>query len=130
MMYNNVKTKGEFIMFCKKCGAEIDDQAVICVKCGCSTKEEIAITETPKAKKKINIMCLVGFILSLVSWLLALYGIVAIAGLTLSIIGVVQAKRKEERLVGLGIAGIPISACSLIYTIYTLIALATLLSTL
>jgi len=22
-------------MFCKKCGAEIDDQAVICVKCGC-----------------------------------------------------------------------------------------------
>ena len=44
MMYNDVKTKGEFIMFCKKCGAEIDDQAVICVKCGCSTKEEIAIT--------------------------------------------------------------------------------------
>lgn len=23
--------------FCSHCGAEIDDQAVICVKCGCST---------------------------------------------------------------------------------------------
>ena len=24
-------------MFCRNCGAEIDDKAVICVKCGCST---------------------------------------------------------------------------------------------
>ena len=24
-------------MYCKKCGAEIDDDAVICLKCGCST---------------------------------------------------------------------------------------------
>lgn len=24
-------------MYCKKCGAEIDDLAVICPKCGCST---------------------------------------------------------------------------------------------
>lgn len=25
-------------MFCYKCGAEIDDDAVVCVKCGCATK--------------------------------------------------------------------------------------------
>jgi len=25
-------------MYCSNCGAEIDDKAVICVKCGCSTK--------------------------------------------------------------------------------------------
>ncbi|MBQ9168781.1 MAG: TM2 domain-containing protein [Oscillospiraceae bacterium] len=25
-------------MFCYKCGAEIDDAAVVCVKCGCATK--------------------------------------------------------------------------------------------
>ena len=24
-------------MFCKKCGAEIKDEAVVCVKCGCAT---------------------------------------------------------------------------------------------
>ena len=26
-------------MFCKKCGAEVHDDAVVCVKCGCSTCE-------------------------------------------------------------------------------------------
>ena len=25
-------------MYCYKCGAEIDDEAVICLKCGCATK--------------------------------------------------------------------------------------------
>lgn len=25
-------------MFCYKCGAEIDDDAIVCVKCGCATK--------------------------------------------------------------------------------------------
>lgn len=27
-------------MFCKSCGAEINDNAVICTKCGCSVKNE------------------------------------------------------------------------------------------
>ena len=27
-------------MFCKNCGAEIDDNAVVCVNCGCSTTPE------------------------------------------------------------------------------------------
>lgn len=115
-------------MYCKKCGNEIFDEAVICPKCGCSTKEEVAVTEKPKTKAKINVMCLVGFILSLVSLLIALYGIVAIAGLTLSIIGIVQGRRNGERLIGLGIAGVAVSVGSLIYTVYTLIVLISLLS--
>jgi len=36
-------------MFCKKCGAEIDDQAVICVKCGCLISE---ISEQKREKKE------------------------------------------------------------------------------
>jgi len=27
-------------MFCKVCGKEVNDQAVVCVHCGCSLKEE------------------------------------------------------------------------------------------
>lgn len=27
-------------MFCKKCGEEINNEAVVCPKCGCSTKQE------------------------------------------------------------------------------------------
>ena len=27
-------------MFCKNCGNEVNDNAVICVKCGCSLKDE------------------------------------------------------------------------------------------
>ena len=28
-------------MYCKNCGAEIDDQAVVCPKCGVSQKQEV-----------------------------------------------------------------------------------------
>jgi uncharacterized Tic20 family protein len=28
------------MMFCKKCGKEIMDDAIVCVHCGCSTKEQ------------------------------------------------------------------------------------------
>lgn len=31
------KKKGDFAMFCHKCGAEIDDEAIICPHCGCGT---------------------------------------------------------------------------------------------
>ena len=27
-------------MFCKHCGAEVNDNAVLCVKCGCSLQEQ------------------------------------------------------------------------------------------
>lgn len=27
-------------MFCRKCGQEIDDEAVVCIHCGCATKDE------------------------------------------------------------------------------------------
>ena len=114
-------------MFCKICGKEINDQAIICPHCGCQVGSTTEIEKT-SSKKKANLFCILGFVLSLVSLLIALYGIVAIAGLVLSIIGVVQTNKNGERLKGLGIAGICVAAGSLIYTIYTLIALATLLS--
>lgn len=38
-------------MFCRKCGAEIDDEAVVCVKCGCAVEQKTttpAVVDEPK----------------------------------------------------------------------------------
>ena len=119
-------------MFCKVCGKEVNDKAIICPACGCkiSESEEILATATTadKGKKKINVCCLVGFILALASFFLALYGIVAIAGLVLSIIGLVQCSKGNYSLKGLGIAGVIVAACGIIYAVYSIIAAAYLLS--
>jgi len=45
-------------MFCSSCGKEIDDKAVVCIHCGCPTKNY----ET-KAKKDKNIALLLAFFL-------------------------------------------------------------------
>jgi len=29
-------------MFCNKCGKEVNDEAVVCIHCGCSLKEDIS----------------------------------------------------------------------------------------
>ena len=122
-------------MFCKSCGKEVKDEAVICPYCGCALAK-IAVngeTEKPEEKRKINVLCLVGFILSALSWLLffllngiarvvsfsrgivcLFFSIIGIVGLILSIIGVVQSNRKNGRLKSLGVAGISAAACMLI----------------
>ena len=115
-------------MYCKTCGNEINDNAIICPKCGCPTKETTSsTTNEPTETKKINILCIIGFVLSLISLFLSLYGIVPIASLVLSIIGVVQAGKKGEKLKGLGIAGICVSVGSFIYTVFVLIILGAIL---
>lgn len=115
-------------MYCKTCGNEINDQAVVCPKCGCPVKDVASVeNQTQNEKKKANLFCIIGFVLSLVSLLIALYGTVAIAGLVLSIIGIVQANKNGERLKGLGIAGICVAVGSLVYTVYVLIILQALL---
>lgn len=56
-------------------------------------------------KKRTNSICIVGFVLSFVS---------SLAGLVLSIIGLIQAKKVEEGGSGLAIAGIVISTLKMI----------------
>lgn len=82
-----------------------------------------ALDGTLTPTKKLNVCGLHGFILSLTSLLLSLYGIVAIAGLVLSIIGLVQCIRNGGGMKGFPIAGIAICYCSLTYTFYVLAGL-------
>ncbi|MBR5192322.1 MAG: DUF4190 domain-containing protein [Clostridia bacterium] len=117
-------------MFCKVCGKEINDQAVICPNCGCAVSNSPTQQPTEEKKQKVNILAIVGFVLSLASLLLALWGTVAIAGLVCSIIGLVQIKNSEQGGRGLAIAGICVSVGSLAYTCYTLISLLTILGSL
>lgn len=41
-------------MFCANCGQEINDRAVICVKCGCAVKSAVAF-DAPQKKRPAEI---------------------------------------------------------------------------
>ncbi len=40
-------------MFCRKCGKQIDDEAVVCIHCGVATNPQSAINNDPLAKSKL-----------------------------------------------------------------------------
>ena len=45
-------------MFCKHCGNEVNDNAVVCVKCGCSLKDEPAgINNNTKEWLVVLLLC-------------------------------------------------------------------------
>ena len=113
-------------MFCKTCGSEINDHAIICPKCGCSTQDDKVKTTnnaSPEEKKKMNIFCLIGFIFSLFGDIVFLLSFVfAPLGFVFSLIGIIQANKKDQSLKGLAIAGIILSAVPLLIWILAAIA--------
>lgn len=91
-------------MYCRNCGRELDDRAVICPHCGIQVGQ---MSNTPTNSGPANRTCdmaIIGFILSF---------FVSIAGLVCSIIA--YRKCRDENLGGKGfaIAGIIISATSM-----------------
>ena len=88
-------------MFCKNCGKDIDDSAVVCPNCGVATDNMAKNTAPAPAQK--NTMALVGFILALLG-----FNVIA---LILSIVGLSNSKKPEFAGDGKGfaIAGIVIS---------------------
>jgi len=55
-------------MFCKKCGKDVNDEAVVCVHCGCSLKEETS--SSPQSTEGA------GCFLSGLSFLIPLLGLI------------------------------------------------------
>ncbi|MDE7168052.1 MAG: zinc-ribbon domain-containing protein [Clostridia bacterium] len=88
-------------MFCKNCGKDIDDSAVVCPNCGVAT-DNMAKNTTPAPAQK-NSMALAGFILALLG-----FNLIA---LILSIVGLSNSKKPEYAGDGKGfaIAGIVIA---------------------
>ena len=87
--------------YCAHCGAEIDNEAVICIKCG-RTVDGALSHSSPS--DNWNVLAIVGFALSFFS---------TIVGLILSIIGYKQAKASGEKGKELALAGIIISSVSI-----------------
>lgn len=106
-------------MFCKFCGQEIADNAIICVHCGRATDLYGAANkseQTPQpAANKQNTIAIVGFVLSF---------IIALAGLICSIIGYRKAKNEGLDNGSLALAGIIISAVSLASIILSFILIS------
>lgn len=99
-------------MFCRNCGKEVFDEAVLCVNCGTLINSAAlnlqvappspAVASDTEAK---NGVALTGFILSflgVIGWLFSLLGLI------FSIIGLVKSKQLIKGK-GFGIAGIVIS---------------------
>ena len=89
-------------MFCKNCGKEVNDEAVVCTNCGVMIKD--IPSQTQKSNGEENAIGLVGFILSF---------FVTIAGLICSIIGYKKARDEGAKYKGLSLAGIIISSVSI-----------------
>ena len=112
--------------FCKSCGAELVDDAVVCPKCGVAV-EEIAVAPT-----KHNVIGIVSFVCALVgiavSWFLSwLGGLLNFAAFVLGIVGIVMAKKKNEKK-GFAVAGLVLSLLGVILVIVLIIVLAALLA--
>ena len=94
-------------MFCKHCGKEIDDEAVICPNCG------VQVGDLSPQKNTTNILAIIGFILAF---------IMPIAGLACSIIGKKQAETCGGNGKTLASAGIVISVIAIV--LYLIIVIA------
>ena len=91
-------------MYCKNCGKEVDNKAMVCPQCGVATDNFDKATAPATVKKESNTIGLVGFILSFFN---------SIAGLICSIIGYKKAKELGGEGKGFSTAGIVISSVSL-----------------
>ena len=97
--------------YCSHCGTEVDDNAQICLNCGCMVDASPVLA----AKTNLNACSLIGFILSTASIVLSYFGMpITLAGIIVSIVGLVQTNRKGERGKSFAIAGICIGAVLLL----------------
>ena len=93
-------------MFCKNCGKEIDDNAVVCPHCGVST------AKPSEEKKPVNGLGIAGFVISLLSlWLGVYFCIASVIGIVLSSVGL--AMRSKKSVNGLAVAGLVLGCVSL-----------------
>lgn len=78
---------------------------------------------------KINGLAIAGFVVSLSSLLINLFGIVGVVGTILSSIGLAKLKKNNEKGFGLALTGIIVGAFSIIYGIYQTILFFSALAT-
>ena len=102
-------------MFCKYCGKELNDNALICPNCGVATDKYMAVAKTADAQQKTNGLAIAGMICAIVGLIGGDYFfcIPSIIGLILSIVGMVKVKQYNSGY-GFALTGIIIGAISLL----------------
>ncbi|MDE5943150.1 MAG: hypothetical protein K2H30_02965 [Clostridia bacterium] len=73
--------------YCKNCGRELSDEAILCTGCGCATDEFNANQAVSQQNGEISTMALLGFIFSFLS---------SLVGLILSCIAYKTAVREND----------------------------------
>ena len=128
-------------MYCRKCGKEIDDEAVVCPHCGVlavkrgagfygqpvqynnapvqqSVQQPVQIIQQPvqaTEQKSTNGLGIAGFVIGLISLIGGMYlCIPSVAGFIFSVFAVINRKRYKS-CNGLAIAGLVISSVSLAF---------------
>ncbi len=103
-------------MYCKNCGSQIDDNAVVCPNCGVPTDNynanNLGKTLNYYQTKQYNVLAIVGFALSF---------FIAIAGLICSIIGYKNAPLYNGEGKSLALAGIIISCVEIAISLLVVI---------
>ena len=89
-------------MYCKNCGSQIDDRAVVCPHCGVPVNA--ATSANNSGAQEGNTIAIVGFVLSF---------FFALVGLICSVMGYNKCKNEGAPYKGFAIAGIVISAVSM-----------------
>ena len=108
--------------FCTNCGAELNDEQDICVKCGKMVKKS-----NNSSNENKNTMAITGFVIAIVSLFLNFGGLVGLAATRCSGIGLSKSKEFDGNGKGLAIAGLVIGILSIIYGIYSIINLVDVL---
>ena len=95
-------------MYCKNCGKQIDDRAVICPHCGVPV-------ETEKVKPATPGLCVAGFVISILSiWFGIIFCIPPILAIALSALGNRKAKKNGFHS-NLGTAGLVIGILTTVF---------------
>lgn len=102
-------------MFCRHCGHEINDNAVICPNCGVATDNYMAVAKPVATDQKFNGLALAGMICAIVGIIGGnyIFCIPSIVGLILSIVGMVKVKEYKSGY-GFALAGIIVGAIGLV----------------
>ncbi len=107
---------------CCECGSEISDKALICMNCGkpikCNSNNTI---EKKDSIEKYDIISLCGFIIGAIAIFIDFWGIIAILGLVLSIIGFNNVTNNNYKI--FATIGIVLSGIGLLIRIVQLILL-------
>ena len=105
--------------FCTHCGNEINENADVCIKCGCMVKKN---TSTPTNEEKAKVSLILGIIGIVFAWIFALVGhITSIIGI---IIGIKEYK-ETEKMTGL-ILSIIGEVCSIFSSIIGAVAFSSI----